>query len=179
MKTLIPVLCILYFLNGCDNGSDGGSGGFINTVTGNTSEVLNVKIGAFPSDYWFRPDIAGDEDVVNSEFDAGTTGSFVPLVTVLPGVTGDYSIEFPDNPEDMGELIAWVDTDGEGDFDLGTESGYFPVKNIDGTERTILGFGYIAFGGDIYYLVSYQDDEGSQNDGFDIIGTTGYDFFID
>lgn len=60
-----------------------------------------------------------------------------------------------------------------------TETGYLPRKSIDGTERTINGFGYIIIGSAEYYLVSYQDDEGSQNSGFDIVGTSGFNFTID
>ena len=56
--------------------------------------------------------------------------------------------------------------------------GYLPEKYIDGTERVIIGFGWITWFDDTYYLVSYIDEEGAQNDGFDIIGTNGFNFNI-
>jgi hypothetical protein len=79
----------------------------------------------------------------------------------------------------LGELIAWSDDDTDGNFDLGTEAGYLPQKNIDGTVRSINGFGWIIIGSSEYYLVCYEDDEGSQNSGFDIVGTSGFNFTID
>jgi hypothetical protein len=167
LALLIPAAC-----------AEEGSDPILRTVTGTVSVLTNVKIGAFSSDYWFLNSYTGEEDEVDHEFGVATV-SFAPLVIVVPEAGGEYSIDLPADPTDMGELIAWVDTNTDSKFDLGTEPGYFPVKQIGGAGRTITGFSCINLGDTTYYLVSYSDGVVSHNDGFDVVGTGGFNFTID
>jgi len=177
-RWIAPLLLTIALIS-CDSDGGGGSGGAADarTVSGIVTGGSNVIVGAFSSEYWFMAQFSGEEDVVDNEW-GDTTGSFTPLVSVTPE-EGSYTIDLPADPEDMGELIAWADSNSNGKFDLGTEAGYFPCKEIEGTVRTIRGFGYITIGSAKYYLVCYDDDEGSQNSGFDIVGTGGFNFTID
>lgn len=179
MRRLLLIFILGAAVLSCDSGGGGSDPAGSRTVTGTVTGGSNIVIGAFSSDYRFTADFSGEEDVVYREFYAGTSGSFTPLVNVTPAGDGTYSITLPADPEDMGELIAWSDSNTDGNFDLGTETGYLPRKSIEGTERTINGFGWIIIGSAKYYLVCYQDDEGSQNSGFDIVGTSGFNFTID
>ena len=124
MKRWIALLFITTAFVSCESG-DGGNetAAGIKTVTGTVSGGSNVIIGAFSSDYWFTADFSGEEDVVYREYDADTSGEFTPVASVIPEGGVSYSIYLPGNPEDMGELIAWDDTDDDGIFDLGTETG--------------------------------------------------------
>lgn len=167
---------IIVVLISCDSGNGSGSASE-KTISGTVTNGSGVVIGAFSSDYYFSSGVSGDEDVVASETGV-TAGTYTPLVKVTPGSDGAYSITLPDDPVQMGELIAWADTDADGSFDLGTETGYLPQKYIEGAARTINTFGYLSYGGEVYYLVSYSIESVSYNDGFDIVGTGGFDFTI-
>lgn len=171
--TALCLPCLIFLLISCGDSEDEAPA-FVRTVSGTVSNTTSVKVGAFSSDYWFTSS-SPDDVVAGGEL----AGSYVPLVVVIPGVDGSYSIDLPESPDEMGELIAWIDNDGNGDFDLGTEAGYFARKAINSVERTIVGFGWIIYGGTRYYLVSYDDGEVMNNDGFDIIGNGGFNFYID
>ncbi len=179
MKKLILLSLVFVIINACSDSNSDDDQTFIKTITGTIVNADNVKVGAFSSDYWFLEDYSGDDDVVGHEFDGGTTGSFSPISFSIPDGDNNYSIDLPDNPELMGELIGWVDSNNDSVYDLGTEAGYFPVKNINGTNRTIWSFGYVVMGNTKIYLVSYEDDSGSQNDDLSIVGASGFNFNID
>lgn len=172
LKMLLPLLFAAALFPACDD--SGGDGGGSWTITGTVSDTTNVMVATFSSDFSFWASL-GDEDVVEREWDAGTSGEFSPLSAVSPGADGSYSIDLPDDVEAMGDLIAWADTDGDGKFDLGTETAYFPWKTIGGTDY-VIGFGYAVMGSDSTYLISYG---GSNNTDIDIIGTSAYFFTID
>ena len=180
MKILTIIICL--FLLSCNmvNQSDN----FINstnkkTLYGDVSNIENVKIGVFSNIYWFTANSIGETDLVYTEFPFITSGSFLPLYFVNTDAFGNYEIDLPLDPQDMGELIAWVDNDSDGIFDLGTEQGYFPVKSINGTEKTVSGFNTGFTGRSSYYLVVYTSEQGRESTILDEIGTSGFNFYID
>jgi len=177
MKRVLFLLLPVLLLAGCSTDSGGGGS---DSISGTVSVTANVKIGFFSNDYWFLDDfLSNEEDKVAEEFDAGPTGSYTPLKYVLPDNDGSYSISFPDDVTQTGDLIAWIDTNGDGVFDLGTEDGYFSVKDFDGT-LSVVSFGYYDIGGVTGILVSYQDGQNvSQNDDISLVGYTGYNFTLD
>ena len=169
---LMTLACSLLFL-ACEASSSGsGSGG---KISGTVSLTAKVKVGSFSGDYWFTEDYMGEEDVVYREFATGTTGSFAPLEYVEPDEKGRYTLALPSDVTDTGDVIAWIDANGDGLFDLGTEAGYFPIKEIDGT-LYVVSFGYMIFGDTETYLVSYDT---GQNDDIELVGYSGYNFTLD
>ncbi len=174
---LWPVL-LLFSCGG--GGNDEETSASARNITGTVNiSTTDVVIGTFHDDYWFSSSYSGDEDVVASEFSTTPPAEFSPLGTALPDGSGFYNLSLPSDPSTLGCVIAWVDSDGDGKFDLGTESGYFPVKTIDGTDYVIDSFGWIdlsSLGYGVYYLVSYGS---GNNDGFDIVGNGGFNFSID
>lgn len=130
-------------------------GGGTTTITGTINgSTVNVVVAVFSDDYWFLDDNTV-EDVVASEFSGGT--SFTPIVKATISGTG-YSIDLPEDPETVGDLIAWVDADQDGVFDFGDgETGYFPIKNVGGTEY-VISIGYL-FGN---YTYGYYDGSTNQ-----------------
>ena len=145
------------------------------------TDLVDVKIGTFSSDYWFMADYFGGEDVedvVDSEFSA-SSGEVSPISYVESGSDGTYSIELPGDVTSMGDLICWVDSDGDEAFDLGRETGYFPKKEIDGT-LYVVSFCYVLIGDESTYLIGYQNNQNtSQNTDIEIVGYTGYNFTVD
>jgi hypothetical protein len=179
-------------LAGCASPSSGGGGHtVIKTISGTVTGGTNVKIGIFydatnaVSFYnTSEPELVdpGTPQVLAYQtLSPGfiTTGGFAPLSFVTPDLSGNYSLTFPASPKATIYVIAWEDTTSNGDFDLGTENGLFPMKSITGTLRAIEGFGYADLGGgQLYYLADYWNSTDSiyHNDGLDIIGATGFNF---
>jgi len=169
MKSLIYLIIIAGLLiTGCSSDSGGESG----AISGTVSLTVNVKIGRFTFDDYFFGSSSPDEDRVSSLSGAG---AYTPLETTLPSDDGTYSLNLPDDVTQMGTVVAWIDTNGDGNFDLGTETGYLPVKNIDGTDY-VVHFGYLSAGGASAILVSYGS---GQNDDISLVGYTGYNFTLD
>ncbi len=177
-KTCILFMTLMTVFMSCDVSDSGGSGSGSWTISGTVSVISNVLVGRFSSDYWFVEDFGGEEDVVYEEWNSSSTnGEFSPLHTVSPEADGSFSIALPENVEDMGDLIAWVDSDGDGMFNLGTESGYFPWKEIEGTDY-VVSFGYAISGSYSTYTINYYDGINQIVD-IEIIGSSGFFFTLD
>lgn len=175
MKKLILIISTVLILTACDPEGDAGT-----EISGTVSSTSNVKIGIFSSDYWFLDDFSsGEEDVVYEEWDGGTSGSYTPVTMTEPSDDGSYFIAAPGDMAQTGDLIAWIDTNGDNVFDLGTEAGYFPIKNIEGTDY-VVSLGYLNFLGTEAIIVSYTDNDSvSQNTDISILGYSGFNFTLD
>ena len=174
------LICLLFSAlvlpTGCLLLGDGDGDGVRELTGAIGGSTINVKVGAFSDDHWFHDDsFAVEEDEVATESTAGATGAFTPLV--LGTVSGStYSITLPDEVETMGDLLAWVDTNSDGIFDLGTEQGYFPVKTVDGTGY-VISIGYIL--GDYSYSYYNTAESMTYIISIDADESDGFDFTID
>lgn len=153
------ILATFVLLSGCTLFGPGPK-----TITGSiTGSTSNLVIAAFSDDYWFLDNLSGDDDEVGSESGGGT--SFDPIATgTISGST--YSITLPDDVSTMGDLIAFVDTNSNGTFDLGAgELGYFPMKTVDGTAYVVSigslleNYTYNYYDGSTNHIVSIETDD--------------------
>lgn len=184
------------------------TGSGIRTVSGmldGSSIPTTIKIGLFPpgNEYTFEYDKTEDDSTGSAEKDMifrnissnekdGSTGNYifapVPGFVVTPE-SGQYSIIFPEDPTTVKCLIAWDDINGDGQFDLGSEDAFLPVKKINGTFYVIHYFSSIEVVENITYLAVYStmdredpdydlDFYDPHQDNFDAIGADGFDFNI-
>lgn len=147
-------------------------GGGPRTLTGTINgTTVNVVVAAFSDDYWFLDDNI-TEDEVESEFGGATNISPLAIGTIS-GTS--FSITLPDDVTTVGDLIAWVDTDLDGIFDIGSEQGYFPRKSVDGVEY-VVSIGYLLesytyqyYDGSTNYIISIETDSDA----------SGFLFYVD
>jgi len=163
------ILAIVLF-TGCSLLGGGGPKTLTGSITGSTT---NVVVGAFSNAYRFYDGLAGDEDEVASESAGGS--SFTPIAkATITGTT--YSIDLPEDVATMGYLIAWVDNNQNGVYDLGNgEAGYFPMKSINGMD-------YVVSIGSIFGNYSYSYYDGTSNYIISIDDTNdaaGFNFTVD
>jgi len=166
--------CVLY-----------GSG--IRVVEGTLSGTVpvNAKIGLFPNTdsntFLYDQFNNGDPDVIYQNKIGAIVGTFIPVLLVSPASGNSYSITLPEEPSTIKCLIAWDDINGDDIFDIGTESGYLPVKSINGTSHVVKSFSYIDVTEVITYIVNYSNLSYTETheDNFDAIGADGFNFVFD
>ena len=180
------LILIAFFIScnvttGSSSNDDDNGGSSDTTLTGTVTGGTNVVVGVFSKDLSFvdeNDNDPGNDDVVASEGFINDTGSFTPLVQSSVG-TGSYSLTLPSDPTTAGDLVAWDDANSDGVFDLGTETGYFAVKNIDGNDQIITGLGYASGNGVTVYVISYFYNSTAHIIDFTNISTSGFNFTID
>jgi hypothetical protein len=129
-----------------------------------------VRIGDFTT-YFYR---TGDV-IDRADYGDGPPNAAGRAVISLTGsgTARTYTYQLPASPEDFGALVAWVDLNGNGTFEPGSElesePGRYPRKTIEGSLRFIVGWG--QFGEE--YMVN---DGLGNNWGLSITGTDGFDF---
>jgi len=166
MKKLIPavVLSSLFVLASCDpeTGRLALSGrAQVNDGTSNP-QSYDITIGLFPAGIAFEAD-----GVVIYGVDPDLR-SVAPLVSVKASVSGNYSIEFPEDLSSVSQMAAWADLNDDGVYQM-TEPGLLPTKTVGETDVVVTGWSVV---GD---LLSALDFEGSTYD-LDAIGAGGFDF---
>jgi hypothetical protein len=172
---LCAVVIITMGMISCDTSS--GSNAEENRIVSGTvsdGDADHIVIGIFSSDYWFAGDYLGEDDIVEHESAAGWSGEFAPLIIARPEGDGAYNIRLSNDVMAIRAMIAWIDLDGDEKFDLGTEPGYFPIKEIDGTDYAVSFSGFVMKKYSTY-LVAYNT---AYNRDIDIVGSEGYDFTI-
>ena len=103
---------------------------------------------------------------------AGTT--IGNTITLAGGATSRaYDYQLPDDPATFGDLIAYIDLDGNGIPDPSTEPVRVAVKQIEGVDRIVDAWSWASFGNNPReYMVSVASSLWS----IDLIGTTGFNF---
>jgi hypothetical protein len=181
------LLCLaLLFLFSC-GGAVGGNNGVPTltntTVSGTLVTTTNVKIGYFypssASSLGFGTSPGDATNPLVYKEDMLTTGHFTPVgTTTISG--GAYSINLPILPYVSTTqifVIAWVDTNGDGIFDLGTEPGYFPVKSISSTAGVVDWFSIAYYNQQPGYMnVANYRSAAYHNDDLENIGHSGFNF---
>lgn len=118
--------------------------------------------------------LTGSEDTITN------IGQISPVpddpITVAGGATSrSYTYTLPTDPRTFGELMAFVDLDGDGSLDLPDEPARFPRKAIDGVEKVIASWGWFQFGDDPS-TADYLVFDGETNVGLSIVGASGFNF---
>lgn len=148
------------------------------TIYGGTT---NLKIGAFPNSFNFsggqylQPDY-----VVTSESSSALV--FHPLATAT--ITGDtYTITLPENVEDMGDLVAWIEdgTSTENALDMNDnvypttgEFAYLPVKLIENVPYVV----EITHAGSSYTYTYDHVSEGDTSEYLQAHNSDGFNFYV-
>ena len=109
-------------------------------------------------------------DTVTVIIPGTTIGS---TITLAGGATSrTYEYQLPDDPATFGDLIAFIDLDGDGIPEPSTEPVRVAVKQIEGIDRVVDSW---SFGGNPReYIVG--NSAASFLWSIDLIGTTGFNF---
>ncbi|MBB6481365.1 hypothetical protein [Spirochaeta isovalerica] len=199
----IPVLAVLISLSSCvltGSGIRDISGKLFGTVP------ASVKVGFFPpgNDYAFTYDKTEDDSTGGADKDMvftnatghekdGSTGVhvFTPVAGLIATPSGgEFSLTLPDDPTTITCLIAWDDANDDDQFDLGSEDAYLPVIELEGKNHVVHHFSYIEVVENITYEAVYStmdrddvyydlDFYEPRQDGFDVIGADGFNFYFD
>lgn len=104
-------------------------------------------------------------------------GSYVVMneVKTSPGTTNrQYSLQLPEDPDQMGRVIAFIDKNNNLKWDTQSETAKYPIKEYQGKKYVIRYWGYFQLGGSVDYLIFLNNE----NLGLSIVGNDGFNFYF-